>query len=146
MSNGKIYQVQKISERTRESKKEKANRPSKSLAKKLGNPKQFALGKSMVHTSSGSAALKYKKEKIRKSDDYPHRRDLKDTKENASVAPISTEDSHRDLSPFLRFLDADIKAHPERIQSFDADLLNRIQDLVGDFEIDLDAPLSPDDA
>lgn len=49
------------------------------------------------------------------------------------------------LGSFLDFLQADIAAHPERLQAFDGALLERMQALVGDVEIDLDAPLSPDD-
>ena len=46
---------------------------------------------------------------------------------------------------FLDFKAHDLTNHPERLQSIDRGLLERIQALVGHVEIDLDAPLSPDD-
>jgi antitoxin PrlF len=49
------------------------------------------------------------------------------------------------LARFLGFLANDIAQHPERVQSVDANLANRIQALVGDIEVDLDAPLLADD-
>ena len=49
------------------------------------------------------------------------------------------------LGRFLDFLAQDIANHPERLQVLDAGLLQRIQTLVGDVEIDLDAELSADD-
>ena len=49
------------------------------------------------------------------------------------------------LGQFLGFIARDVATHPERLRSLDQGLLNRIQALVGLGEIDLDAPLSPDD-
>lgn len=49
------------------------------------------------------------------------------------------------LEHFLDFLAHDIAIHPERLQAFDASLLQRLNDLVGDVEVDIDAPLSEDD-
>lgn len=49
------------------------------------------------------------------------------------------------LAPFLDFLAQDIGTHPDRLQALDADLVNRIQSLVGSVDVDLDAPLSVDD-
>lgn len=49
------------------------------------------------------------------------------------------------LGQFLDFLARDIASHPERLQPIDDDLLSRIHSLVGDMDIDLDAPLSADD-
>src|SRR5450830_249737 len=46
---------------------------------------------------------------------------------------------------FLGFLAADIARHPERIAAIDTALLARIDALVGQVEVDLDAPLSEDD-
>lgn len=48
------------------------------------------------------------------------------------------------LAGFLSFLARDIAAHPERVQVLDAGLVSRIRTLVGDMEVDLDAPLSAD--
>lgn len=49
------------------------------------------------------------------------------------------------LAAFLDFVEADIRAHPERLRAFDGALHDRLKTLVGDVEVDLDAPLSPDD-
>ena len=49
------------------------------------------------------------------------------------------------LGRFLSFLSSDIAKHPERLQSVDAGLVQRLQLLVGDSEVDFDAALSADD-
>lgn len=49
------------------------------------------------------------------------------------------------LGQFLGFLARDITSHPERLQSVDVDLVQRLQSLVGGIEVDLDAVLSADD-
>jgi antitoxin PrlF len=49
------------------------------------------------------------------------------------------------LGQFLDFLARDIASHPERLRPIDDNLLSRIHSLVGDMDIDLDAPLSADD-
>jgi antitoxin PrlF len=49
------------------------------------------------------------------------------------------------LGQFLGFLARDIASHPERLQALDAGLVRRLQSLVGDVEVDLDAALSADD-
>jgi len=49
------------------------------------------------------------------------------------------------LGQFLGFLARDIAEHPERLQAIDASFVQRLQSLVGDIEVDLDAPLSADD-
>lgn len=49
------------------------------------------------------------------------------------------------LEQFLGFLANDMVQHPERLQSVDAKLVNRIQALVGNVEVDLDAPLATDE-
>lgn len=49
------------------------------------------------------------------------------------------------LGNFLGFLAHDMADHPERIQTLDTKLAQRIRSLVGDVEIDLDAPLLDDD-
>jgi len=48
------------------------------------------------------------------------------------------------LGQFLSFLARDIANHPERLQAVDTGLVQRIQSLVGDIEVDLDASLSED--
>jgi len=49
------------------------------------------------------------------------------------------------LGQFLGFLARDIAHHPERLQAIDAGLVQRLNALVGDVEVDLDATLSADD-
>jgi len=49
------------------------------------------------------------------------------------------------LGQFLGFLARDIAEHPERLQAIDASFVQRLQSLVGNIEVDLDAPLSADD-
>lgn len=49
------------------------------------------------------------------------------------------------LGLFLGFLSRDIVNHPERLQSFDAGFMQRLQSLTGGIDVDLDAVLSEDD-
>ncbi|XLZ69051.1 type II toxin-antitoxin system PrlF family antitoxin [Massilia sp. SR12] len=49
------------------------------------------------------------------------------------------------LGEFLRFLTKDIAGSPERLQLVDAQLVRHLRALTKGVEIDLDAPLSPDD-
>ena len=49
------------------------------------------------------------------------------------------------LGRFLDFLSRDIANHPERLQSFDASFMQRLQSLTGGIDVDLDAVLSEDD-
>lgn len=49
------------------------------------------------------------------------------------------------LAQFLSFLASDIASHPERLQAFEASLVQRLQSLTGGIEVDLDAPLLADD-
>lgn len=51
----------------------------------------------------------------------------------------------RSIGLFLDFLDRDIAAHPERLQALDPQFVEYIRALVGDIEIDLDAPLPEED-
>lgn len=48
------------------------------------------------------------------------------------------------LGQFLGFLARDMTEHPERLQAVDAGLVERLQALVGDVEIDLEAALPAD--
>ncbi|MDH5528338.1 MAG: type II toxin-antitoxin system PrlF family antitoxin [Nitrospirota bacterium] len=57
----------------------------------------------------------------------------------------SAEEDDPVLGHFLGFLAHEMADHPERIQSLDTGLVQRIRSLVGDVEVDLDAPLSDDD-
>ena len=49
------------------------------------------------------------------------------------------------LNEFLDFLAHDIATHPERLQSVSHSFVQRIQSLVCEVNVDLDAPLSEDD-
>lgn len=49
------------------------------------------------------------------------------------------------LGAFLDLLEADFRAHPERLTGFDEALRDRLESLVGDIDVDLDEPLSADD-
>lgn len=49
------------------------------------------------------------------------------------------------LGSFLNFLATDIAEHPDRIQALDSGLAERIEGLVGNIEVDLDAPLADDE-
>jgi len=49
------------------------------------------------------------------------------------------------LGQFLGFLARDIANHPERLQTIDAGLVQRLQSLAGSIEVNLDAELSADD-
>lgn len=61
------------------------------------------------------------------------------------IEPAHEADGDPALSAFLRFLEADIKAHPQRLKAFDGALHARLEALVADVEVDLDAPLQSDD-
>ena len=60
------------------------------------------------------------------------------------VSPDAAEEDPA-LTPFLTLLEQDISRHPERLQPISADLVDRLHSLVGDLEVDLDAPLPEDD-
>ena len=49
------------------------------------------------------------------------------------------------LAPFLALLEQDITRRPDRLRPISADLVGRLQDLVGSIEVDLDDPLPDDD-
>ena len=49
------------------------------------------------------------------------------------------------MGRFLNFLAHDIASHPERLAAVDAGLVQRIQLLVGDVHVDIDAALSAED-
>ncbi len=57
--------------------------------------------------------------------------------------PVEAEDPL--LGQFLNFLASDIASHPERLQTLDIGLVNRVKSLVAGVEVDLDAPLSSDE-
>jgi antitoxin PrlF len=49
------------------------------------------------------------------------------------------------LAPFLRLLARDFADHPSRLRQVDPELIQRARELVAGVELDLDAPLSPED-
>jgi antitoxin PrlF len=49
------------------------------------------------------------------------------------------------LGQFLGFLTHDISTHPERLQPVNSSFVQRIESLVGEVNVDLDAPLSDED-
>ena len=55
------------------------------------------------------------------------------------------EDDDPVLGQFLGFLAQDIAAHPERLQYMSSSLVQRVQSLVSEVSVDLDAPLLEDD-
>lgn len=61
------------------------------------------------------------------------------------IEPVRAEESDPALGAFLDFVEADVKAHPERLRAFDGALHDRLKTLVDGVDIDLDEPLSPDD-
>lgn len=62
------------------------------------------------------------------------------------IEPVrESEDADPALGAFLDLLETDIKSHPERLEAFDGALRDRLEALVRDGEVDLDAPLCPDD-
>ena len=61
------------------------------------------------------------------------------------IEPVRAAEGDAALGAFLDFMEADVKAHPERIRAFDGPLHERLVALVGDVDVDLDEPLSPDD-
>lgn len=61
------------------------------------------------------------------------------------IEPVRAEEGDPALGAFLDLVEADIKAHPERLHAFDGALYDRLKALVCDVDINLDEPLSPDD-
>lgn len=59
---------------------------------------------------------------------------------------VAPEDADPALDRFLEFLAQDMTDHPERLRALDTGLATRIQSLVGDLDVDLDAPLPKDGA
>lgn len=58
---------------------------------------------------------------------------------------VQTDNDDPALTQFLGFLARDLASHPERIQALDNQLVQRIQSLMDDSELDLNAALSADD-
>lgn len=60
---------------------------------------------------------------------------------------ISRADTTHDpiLGQFLNFLARDIAKNPQHLQAISSDLVSRVQSLVAEVDIELDAPLSDED-
>jgi antitoxin PrlF len=61
------------------------------------------------------------------------------------IEPVRSAEDDPALGAFLDFVEADIKAHPERVRAFDGALHDRLAALVGNVDVDLDAPLTLED-
>lgn len=61
------------------------------------------------------------------------------------IEPVHAGERDPALGAFLDFIETDVKAHPERLRAFDGALHDRLKALVGEIDVDLDEPLSPDD-
>lgn len=61
------------------------------------------------------------------------------------IEAVRAEEGDPALGAFLDLIEADIKAHPERLKAFGGTLHDRLKSLVGDVDVDLDEPLSPED-
>jgi antitoxin PrlF len=61
------------------------------------------------------------------------------------IEPVRDEGGDPAITAFLDSVEADIMAHPERIRVFGGAMHDRLKALVGDTDVDLEQPLSPDD-
>jgi len=61
------------------------------------------------------------------------------------LEPAHQPDTDPSLGAFLDLLEADVQSHPDRLAAFGGGLRDRLAALVGDVNVDLDAPLSADD-
>jgi antitoxin PrlF len=64
---------------------------------------------------------------------------------NVLLSRADAEESDPALGNFLRFLADDIQHNPHHVKVVTPELASRIQNLVGDIDIDLDAPLADED-
>jgi len=68
---------------------------------------------------------------------------------DADVSPSRVKITQQDdpvPEQFLSFLSTDLARHPERLQTIDSSLVQRIRSLVGGVEVDLNTALSPTQA
>lgn len=61
------------------------------------------------------------------------------------IEPVRDEGGDLAITALLDSVEADIMAHPERICVFGGAMHNRLKALVGDTNVNLEQPLSPDD-
>lgn len=79
--------------------------------------------------------------RLRKGDQIRYRTD---TTGRVYIEAVSDE-ADPALGAFLDLLERDLIAQPERLKPLSPNVLTRLDTLVGDIDVDLDAPLSPDD-
>lgn len=61
------------------------------------------------------------------------------------IEAMVAEEGDPALDAFLGFIEADIKMHPEGLQALNGGLHDRLKALVGNVDVNLDAPLSDED-
>ena len=61
------------------------------------------------------------------------------------ISRADQTDSDPIIGQFLNFLSQDIEKNPQHLQSLSSDLVNRVQALVADVDLKLDAPLADED-
>ena len=64
---------------------------------------------------------------------------------NVLLSRVDQNESDPALGSFLSFLANDIKQNPQHVKTVSPELVARIQNLVGNVEFDLDAPLNDED-
>ncbi|WP_309728409.1 type II toxin-antitoxin system PrlF family antitoxin [Chamaesiphon sp. OTE_75_metabat_556] len=66
---------------------------------------------------------------------------------DGQVTISRAEDENNDplLGQFLNFLATDIQANPQHVRQVSSDLVGRIRSLVGNIDLDLDAPMTAED-
>jgi len=66
---------------------------------------------------------------------------------DGQVTISRVEDTNNDplLGQFLNFLATDIQANPQHVRQVNSDLVDRMRSLVGNVDLDLDAPLAAED-
>lgn len=61
------------------------------------------------------------------------------------IEPVRDEGGDPTITALLDSIEADIMAHPERVRVFGGTMHDRLKALVGDIDVDLEQPVSPDD-
>jgi antitoxin PrlF len=63
----------------------------------------------------------------------------------ALISRVDQTESDPILGKFLNFLAQDVEKNPQHLQAISSDLVSRVQSLVFDVDLDLDAPLLDED-
>jgi len=61
------------------------------------------------------------------------------------ISRVDKTESDPLLGQFLNFIARDIAKNPQHLQGISSDLVNRVQSLVTEVDLDIDAPLSDED-